>query len=90
MSWMEAPQRKREVSDRLNGKKSKEEVNYRPQRNLEVEESCFECRYYVSTGKSESACEKVAGIVRAEDVCDLFEARAEESAQPSIEIKVRM
>lgn len=90
MTWLDAIGRKKEVADRLNGKKSKEEANYRPQRNAESVKSCFDCSYYTNEGEPQSACTKVAGIVEAEDICDLWEARTPTGAQPSIEIKVKM
>lgn len=90
MTWLEASRRKREVVDRFHGKRSRDEVNYRPQRDSESVKSCFDCQYYTDEGEPQSACEKVAGMVEAEDICDLWEARTSEGAQPSIEIKVKM
>lgn len=69
---------RRVVIDRLSGKTSKEDANYRDADERQTKETCFECEHYLSPGEAEAACRRVAGIVYAQDVCDLFVARAEE------------
>lgn len=64
--------RKSTVLDRLRGKFSKEEANYRAGKDKIV---CFECRYYLNPGQESSNCSKVAGLIEAQDVCDYFEVR---------------
>lgn len=63
---------KMETRDVLEGKKTKASVHYRPQMEDSVE-TCFDCTYYCAIGKPESDCTKVAGMVRAEWICDLWE-----------------
>lgn len=50
------------------------EVDYR-QAPYAAKQRCSECKSYKRIGQSESDCEKVVGIVKAEGVCDLFEQR---------------
>lgn len=64
--------RREYVKDRLIGKKSKEESNYRQQQNLESKKSCAECKSYISQGQPFSACKTVAGVVRHDDICDFY------------------
>lgn len=70
--------RKREVVDRLSGKTSKQQVNYRPA-SSDVKSSCSECEHYQFPGQDTSNCRRVAGVVEAEDICDIFVARMAEN-----------
>jgi hypothetical protein len=67
--------RKADVVGRLEGKLSKEEANYRPQDNTESKKTCFDCVYYENEGEAISMCKRVAGMVEANDLCDLWAAR---------------
>lgn len=67
-----------EISARLEGKKSKEEVAYRA-KNPGSKESCEECKHYLNPGEDSSNCKIVAGLVYAEDTCDLFDSRVKEN-----------
>lgn len=90
MEWIEGPKRRAEVADRLKGKLSKEEANYRPQQNVEDKSSCRECEHYLDPEESSSLCRRVAGSVEADDICDLWVARTEDhSAQPQVTIQIR-
>jgi hypothetical protein len=76
----DGPERRQLVVDRLAGKLTKEDANYR---DLESnaprsKEVCFECEHYLSPGSSTSACRRVAGLVEAGATCDIFVARAKE------------
>jgi hypothetical protein len=87
-----AGQRRQEIIDRLSGKKSKQEVNYRAHDN-DTNEQCSECVSYLSPGVPQAACKLVAGIVEGEMLCDLFKARpvegsSSQGAQVNINIKV--
>lgn len=70
--------RRGEVVDRLTGKVGKEDANYRASDQVNSKESCFECEHYLSPGQESSSCRRIAGVVHAEDVCDLFAARPTE------------
>jgi len=89
-----APDKRRRayVVDRLTGKVSKEEANYRPHDNAETKDTCAECEHYLIPGQENSSCRRVAGIVRAEDTCDLFAARAVEggTVQPQMNIHIQV
>lgn len=74
--------RRFEVSDRLTGKVGKEDANYRTAKELESKESCFECVHYLQPGDDVSACRRIAGVVYASDVCDLFAPRPDEGIEP--------
>lgn len=70
--------RRDEISDRLStDKQSKEEVSYRGTTPEDVDK-CIECEYYEKPGEDSSSCKKVAGLVYADDTCDLFEKRSKE------------
>ena len=71
-----------EVKDRLGNKVTKESVNYRPKTQESIE-SCAECGHYLSPGSDNSSCRRIAGIVYAEDICDMFIVRKEESKEES-------
>ncbi len=58
--------------DRLMGKLSKDEANYRPAVELRSKESCAECANYEAPGESSGTCVKVAGAIEARDKCDIF------------------
>lgn len=62
------------VIDRLSGKTSKQDVGYRPAKEGE-KESCAECIYFTQPGQDTSSCVRVAGVVYAEDTCDIFASR---------------
>lgn len=75
---IDAVRRKREkmeVAQRLQGKRSKENVSYRPSHERETKISCAECENYQFPGQAESTCAKVAGMVEGRDVCDIFTRR---------------
>lgn len=74
----EGPNRRAVVVDRLSGKLSKEDANYRPAKELESKESCAECEHYLIPGSASSSCRRVAGIVSGEGLCDLFVVRPTE------------
>ena len=86
--YLEDKKRRYYVAGRLRGKESKEEAKYRSHSDAESQDTCFECANYEQPGEERSACRVVAGIVSAEDTCDLWMARTEQSAQPSITIKI--
>lgn len=77
---IEGPARRQLVVDRLAGKLTKEEANYRDleSQNPMKKEMCFECEHYLQPGDEYSACRRVAGPVKAEATCDLFVARSYE------------
>lgn len=78
------------IVDRLRGKITKEEANYRPHDDADSVDTCFECEHYLDPGSEHSACRRVAGVIEAEDTCDLWAARAgEDSVQPKITIQIR-
>jgi hypothetical protein len=82
-------QRKAYVVDRLGGKITKEEANYRPHDNANTKDTCFECDHYLNTGEQNSACRRVAGVVNAEDTCDLWVARISEGTeQPQMSVDI--
>ena len=67
-------ERRAVVSGRLAGKSTKEETNYRPSMDeAKTGKSCASCTYYNKTGSFHSDCSKVAGIVDARDICDVYE-----------------
>lgn len=72
------------VADRLQGKVGKEEANYRASDEEKSKESCFECVHFLSPGNEISACRRVAGVVYATDICDLYATRPTEG-QPNDE-----
>jgi hypothetical protein len=76
----EGPERRQLIVDRLAGKITKEEANYRDteSQNPKTKEICFECEHYLQPGSSTSACRRIAGPVKAEATCDLFVARSYE------------
>ena len=74
----EGPNRRQVIADRLSGKISKEEANYRDAKETETKENCAECTHYLTPGQLHASCRRVAGIVTGTDVCDLFVARIEE------------
>lgn len=79
----EGEERRSVVVDRLSGKSSKQDVGYRPS-SSSTKASCSECEHYGTPGDSSSTCRRVAGVVYGVDKCDLFVARAAESAvQPT-------
>lgn len=70
--------RRGEVVDRLAGKTSKEQVNYRPGETADAKSSCGECEHFLTPGQPNSGCRRVAGVVEAIGLCDLFAPRASE------------
>lgn len=72
-----AKARKQTIVDRLSGKKSKEEVVYRPAEKGSKKD-CSECRFFLKAGNPTSNCERVAGLVYDRDICNLFIPREEE------------
>lgn len=72
------------VVDRLAGKTTKQDSNYRPAEHGS-KETCFDCDHYLVEGGRVSTCRRVAGIVEASDVCDLFTARQNEPGVPGPE-----
>lgn len=88
----ERENRKHTVADRLQGKTSKEEVNYRPAADeAESKISCSECAHYLQAGHEHSNCRRVAGIVEARDICDLFVERSEEhDQQPGLNVQLHV
>lgn len=85
-------ERRAAVAGRLSGKKTKEEANYRPHDNADSKDSCFDCQSYLDVGKPQSACSKVAGIMSAEDTCDLWSERTSQPVgqAPAINISVQV
>jgi hypothetical protein len=85
-------QRRSYVADRLGGKVTKEESNYRPHDSADTKDTCFECTHYLDVGEESSSCRRVAGIVYAEDTCDMWAARAEEKSevQPQMNIHIEV
>lgn len=73
-----ATRRKQSIVDRLSGKQSKESATYRDGNEANTKSSCAECEYYLHPGQAESSCGKVAGVVEARSVCDLFTPRVSE------------
>lgn len=88
----EGQARRLAVGQRLAGKKTKEAANYRPQNNMETTETCNECKHYEKPGEKYSSCRKVVGLVKGDDVCDLYKARAENSptAQPTVVVHIEV
>lgn len=92
----EAGIRRQTVIDRLSGKMSKGDVNYRQVDPTETKEMCGECDYYESPGNPTAGCMRVAGVVESEGVCDLFYARPTEGvpgpmgSQPSVQHTVNI
>lgn len=86
----EVKYRKDYAIGRLTGKKDKESVGYRQQQNLENTKTCFDCEYYSSPGKGVSACEKVAGLVEARDVCDLWKTRSSNTSASDINVTIQI
>lgn len=70
--------RKQSIVDRLSGKQSKESAVYRDGNEALTKSSCAECENYLYPGQAESSCAKVAGVVEARSVCDLFTPRVSE------------
>lgn len=70
-------------------KKGPSEVDYRPA-SRESKDRCSECISYKRKGQSESDCDRVVGIVKAEGVCDLFKQgeRAATESSTSIVIEI--
>lgn len=64
--------RRVEVVDRLTGKVSKQSAEYRGSHEEQDKASCAECEHYLIPGNPTSSCRRVAGVVEARDVCDLF------------------
>lgn len=68
------------------------DVDYRPA-SYTSKDRCSECEFYKRVGQSESDCEKIVGIVKAEGVCDLFKQRDYsqdvESDDNTITIKIK-
>ena len=85
-------ERKSLVADRLGGKVTKEEANYRPHDNADRKDTCAECDSYLTPGEAQSSCRKVAGLVEAEDTCDLWAARVSEGTgiQPQTQIHIEI
>ncbi len=69
--------RRKFIAERLAGKISKEDANYRNSQS-NSKEMCGECDYYQFPGQPTSNCKRVAGVVEAEDVCDYFYPRRDE------------
>lgn len=62
---------KRDAVGVLSGdKRLKSETNYRHPED--TDKICLSCKFYEKAGESESSCSRVVGIVKAEDVCDLW------------------
>lgn len=73
----EGEQRRLEVLERLGGKITKSEAELRPAgRNTKI--NCAECVHFLLPGNPTSSCRRVAGVVYAETVCDLFAPRETE------------
>lgn len=68
-------ERRKEVSERMGGKSSKQDVYYRPSPRGSTL-LCSECEHYLVPNNPSSGCRKVAGIVYGDDTCDLYTARA--------------
>lgn len=66
---------KKLLMQRLSGKLSKEQSNYRPSKEVKTKRSCAECQNYETPGASAGSCVRVAGAIEARDVCDLFVPR---------------
>ena len=83
--------RRNELVDRLSGKKTKEQTNYRSAEAVDTKQMCSECQNYITPKNPESACKKVVGFVKADAVCDLFSARRSPEAPsgPTITITIR-
>lgn len=72
--------------DRLNGKHSKEQTNYRPSRSTTDKTCCMECKYF--TGVEIGSCNLVAGVIEGSAICDLYEDKPENSNQSTITINL--
>lgn len=68
-------ERRQTVVDRLSGKTAKEDANYRSAHDAVEKATCFECVHFLNVGSMQSPCRRVAGVVEARDVCDLFDPR---------------
>lgn len=69
-------ERRAVVAGKIAGKVSKDGANYRQAMDeAKTGESCAECKNFLKKGSIHSDCSKVAGIIEANDYCDLFEAR---------------
>ena len=83
---------RREAAEMLEGKQSKQSVDYRPSSEETDEDWCGACVHYIDKGKPASRCAQVAGTVYDSDVCDLFEedmeAQAEEEVPREVEREV--
>lgn len=73
-----------EAAEVLEGKQTKQSVDYRASSEELDEDWCGSCVFYVDKGKPASRCEKVAGTVYDADVCDLFEEDMEAQAEGEI------
>lgn len=71
---------KRVAIERLAGKVSKQDVDYRPSEEG-TKSSCSECQYYEAPSQPNSSCIRVAGPVEGKDICDLFKSREYENSQ---------
>lgn len=72
----EGEQRRSTVAGVLAGKLSKDEAKYRQSMNeAENKMSCSECQHYEVPGQLHSTCVRVAGIIEANDICDLWVQR---------------
>lgn len=61
-----------QAADMLRGKTSKAKANYRPA-PLDSPKSCSTCSYYRNLKDSQSTCQRVAGLVEANDICDYYD-----------------
>lgn len=78
-----------DVTSRLGSLTSREEAYYRPQENADSKEFCSECVHYLQPGEENSSCRRVAGIVEAHYVCDMFVPRESQGqTAPQIVINV--
>lgn len=77
------------IIDRLSGKVSKEDANYRPAEH-DTKESCAECHYYTAPGEPQASCRRVAGSIQGDLLCDYFEARKEEGSQSGVNININI
>jgi len=74
------------VAGVLAGKISKEQAKYRQAMDeAENKKSCSECQNYEVAGQMNSSCVRVAGIVQADDICDLWVQRIGSGAGPQPE-----
>jgi len=81
--------RRQYISDRLSGKKSKQDANYRPAEH-DTNENCSECQHYLSPGGPESSCKIVAGIVEGDMLSDYFQPRTEENSGAGVNININI